>query len=222
LKLYAGTTEQFRADTQRHRIGEKLRAEYMAQIGHKPGPSEVASWQNSLMALSMLDRRLTCRLVRTGGQLADRSEVVLDEPEVDDLARTHFVDDDAPGGELAARGRNAQVLDAMRRTRRESGGHLAALPHLVVDLNGQVRERGAEAGHPRPITVRPGRSVRRLGDELVRDELLDQLEPAPTHHFRENPTGDTLILANGVHARVLVRRMFQEHLSDGHFAAGSR
>ena len=26
----------------------------MAQIGHKPGPSEVASWQNSLMALSML------------------------------------------------------------------------------------------------------------------------------------------------------------------------
>jgi uncharacterized protein len=54
VKLYAGTTEQFRADTQMHRIAEKLRAEYMAQIGHKPGPSEVASWQNSLMALSML------------------------------------------------------------------------------------------------------------------------------------------------------------------------
>ena len=54
MKLYAGTTEQFRADTQMHRIAEKLRAEYMAQIGHKPGPSEVASRQNSLMALSML------------------------------------------------------------------------------------------------------------------------------------------------------------------------
>jgi hypothetical protein len=54
VKLYAGTTEQFRADTQMHRIAEKLRAEYVAQIGHKPGPSEVASWQNSLMALSML------------------------------------------------------------------------------------------------------------------------------------------------------------------------
>lgn len=54
MKLYAGTTEQFRADTQMHRIAEKLRAEYVAQIGHKPGPSEVASWQNSLMALSML------------------------------------------------------------------------------------------------------------------------------------------------------------------------
>ena len=54
MKLYAGTTERFRADTQMHRIAEKLRAEYVAQIGHKPGPSEVASWQNSLMALSML------------------------------------------------------------------------------------------------------------------------------------------------------------------------
>ena len=54
VKLYAGTTEQLRTDTQLHRIAEKLRAEYVAQIGHKPGPSEVASWQNSLMALSML------------------------------------------------------------------------------------------------------------------------------------------------------------------------
>src|SRR5688572_30705326 len=37
-----------------HRIAEKLRAEYTAQIGHRPSPNEVASWQNSLMALSML------------------------------------------------------------------------------------------------------------------------------------------------------------------------
>lgn len=54
MKLYAGTTEQFRADGQMHRIAEKLRAEYTTQIGHKPPPSEGASWQNSLMALSML------------------------------------------------------------------------------------------------------------------------------------------------------------------------
>ncbi|MBA2311662.1 MAG: DUF2075 domain-containing protein [Actinobacteria bacterium] len=54
MKLYAGTPEQFRADTQMHRIAEKLRAEYVAQIGHKPGPSEVASWQNSLQALALL------------------------------------------------------------------------------------------------------------------------------------------------------------------------
>jgi hypothetical protein len=36
------------------RIAEKLRAEYSTPIGHRPAPSEMASWQNSLMALSML------------------------------------------------------------------------------------------------------------------------------------------------------------------------
>ena len=54
MKLYAGTTDQFRADARMHRIAAKLRAEYTTQIGHRPAPSEVASWQNSLMALSML------------------------------------------------------------------------------------------------------------------------------------------------------------------------
>ena len=54
MKLYAGTTEQVRADAQMHRIAEKLLAEYTTQIGHWPAPSEVVSWQNSLMALSML------------------------------------------------------------------------------------------------------------------------------------------------------------------------
>ena len=54
MKLYAGTTEQFRADARMHLIAEKLRAEYTTQIGHRPAPSDVASWQNSLMALSML------------------------------------------------------------------------------------------------------------------------------------------------------------------------
>jgi DUF2075 family protein len=54
VKLYAGTTEQFRADAQMHRIADKLVAEYVTQIGRKPAPSEVHSWQNSLMALSML------------------------------------------------------------------------------------------------------------------------------------------------------------------------
>jgi hypothetical protein len=54
MKLYAGTTEQFRTDARMHRIAENLRAEYTTQIGHRPSPNEVASWQNSLMALSML------------------------------------------------------------------------------------------------------------------------------------------------------------------------
>ena len=54
MKLHAGTTEQFRADAQMHRIAEKLRAEYTTQIGHRPAASEVASWQNSLMVRSVL------------------------------------------------------------------------------------------------------------------------------------------------------------------------
>jgi hypothetical protein len=54
VKLYAGTTEQFRTDARMHRIAEKLRAEYTTQIGHKPAQSEYNAWQNSLMALSML------------------------------------------------------------------------------------------------------------------------------------------------------------------------
>lgn len=54
MKLYAGTTEQFRIDTQMHRIAAKLQTAYVAQVGHKPGPAEFNAWQNSLMALSML------------------------------------------------------------------------------------------------------------------------------------------------------------------------
>jgi len=54
VNLYAGTTEQFRTDARMHRIAEKQQAEYTAQIGHRPAPSEVNAWQNSLMALSML------------------------------------------------------------------------------------------------------------------------------------------------------------------------
>ena len=46
MKLYAGTTEQFRTDAQLHRIAEKLRAEYTTQMGHRPAPSEVASGQS--------------------------------------------------------------------------------------------------------------------------------------------------------------------------------
>ena len=54
MKLYAATTEQFMTDARSHRIAEKLTVEYVAQIGHRPGPSEVVSWQNSLTALALL------------------------------------------------------------------------------------------------------------------------------------------------------------------------
>lgn len=54
MKLYAGTTEQFRADARMHRIAESLRAEYTTQTSHRAAQSEVASWQHSLMAPSMV------------------------------------------------------------------------------------------------------------------------------------------------------------------------
>ena len=41
-------------DTRMHRIAEKLRVEYVVQIGHKPGGPEFASWQNSLTALALV------------------------------------------------------------------------------------------------------------------------------------------------------------------------
>ncbi len=41
--LQDATGQQVRMD----RIAKKLRAEYTTQIGHRPAPSEVASWQDS-------------------------------------------------------------------------------------------------------------------------------------------------------------------------------
>jgi DUF2075 family protein len=54
MRLYAATSEQFMTDARMHRIAEKLRVEYVAQIGHKPGGPEFASWQNSLTALALV------------------------------------------------------------------------------------------------------------------------------------------------------------------------
>jgi len=54
VKLYAGTTEQFMTDARMHRIAEKLRVEYIANLGHQPGGAEFNSWQNSLTALALL------------------------------------------------------------------------------------------------------------------------------------------------------------------------
>ena len=53
MKLYTDKSERFCTDMQLNRISEKLRNEYVAQIGHRPAPSDVSSWPASLMALSM-------------------------------------------------------------------------------------------------------------------------------------------------------------------------
>jgi DUF2075 family protein len=54
VRLYAESTELFLADAQMHRIADKMRGEYVAQIGYKPGAAEYASWQNSLTSLALL------------------------------------------------------------------------------------------------------------------------------------------------------------------------
>jgi hypothetical protein len=67
MKLYAGTTEQFVTDASRHRIAEKLRVEFIAQVGHKPGGAEFNAWQNSLTApveYVTADRRARLELLR--------------------------------------------------------------------------------------------------------------------------------------------------------------
>ena len=54
MRLYAESTELFLVDARMHRIAEKMRGEYVTQIGHKPGAAEFASWQNSLTSLALL------------------------------------------------------------------------------------------------------------------------------------------------------------------------
>jgi DUF2075 family protein/Mrp family chromosome partitioning ATPase len=54
VRLYAGTTEQFVHDAMQHRIADKLAVEYKAEMGHKAGAGEYASWQNSLTNLGWL------------------------------------------------------------------------------------------------------------------------------------------------------------------------
>jgi DUF2075 family protein len=53
MRLYAGTTTQLHEDTVRNQIAGKLADAYFHHFRRKPAPSEVASWQNSLRALSM-------------------------------------------------------------------------------------------------------------------------------------------------------------------------
>jgi DUF2075 family protein len=54
VRLYADTSEQFLTDARQHRIAEKLRVAYVAEIGHKPGGAEFNAWQNSLTALALV------------------------------------------------------------------------------------------------------------------------------------------------------------------------
>lgn len=52
MHLYSGMTTDFVADATRSRIAHKLKDAFFDYFRFEPGPSEVASWQNSLKAMS--------------------------------------------------------------------------------------------------------------------------------------------------------------------------
>jgi hypothetical protein len=51
MKLYSGTSAQFTQDTVQNQIADKIQAAYTDYYGHRPSPSEYASWTNSLQFL---------------------------------------------------------------------------------------------------------------------------------------------------------------------------
>jgi len=52
MRLYAGSVTQFVTDTNLNQIAEKLKDSYFYYFRQNPSPSEIASWRNSLRAVS--------------------------------------------------------------------------------------------------------------------------------------------------------------------------
>ena len=52
MRLYANTSRHFIEDTVQNQISEKLKQAFFNYVGHYPSPTEVASWRNSLPAVS--------------------------------------------------------------------------------------------------------------------------------------------------------------------------
>ena len=57
MRLYAGTSLEFVEDAVHNRIAEKLKCAFMAHYRCEPGGAEVASWRNSLRAMSQIIER---------------------------------------------------------------------------------------------------------------------------------------------------------------------
>lgn len=57
MRLYSGSTKQLFEDTARNQIAGKLVGAFFDHFGYRPGDSEVASWQNSLRALTLAFHR---------------------------------------------------------------------------------------------------------------------------------------------------------------------
>lgn len=52
MRLYAGPAKQFVSDTVRNQVADKLKDAFFAYFRYNPSPGEVASWRNSLRAMS--------------------------------------------------------------------------------------------------------------------------------------------------------------------------
>ncbi len=57
MKLYSGSTAQLFEDTARNQIAGKLVQAFLTHFGRRPGDAEIASWQNSLRALTLTFQR---------------------------------------------------------------------------------------------------------------------------------------------------------------------
>jgi len=54
MRLYSGTSKQFIEDAVHNQIAGKLKAAFFDHFGYNPSPAELASWQNSSRAISMV------------------------------------------------------------------------------------------------------------------------------------------------------------------------
>jgi hypothetical protein len=54
MRLYAGSSEEFIADSVNNRIADKLKTAFFGEFRYNPSPGEVSSWRNSLRALSQV------------------------------------------------------------------------------------------------------------------------------------------------------------------------
>ena len=54
MQLYSGTSEKFVADIIQNQIADKITEQFESYYGHRPSPSEVTSWRNSLQFMKNL------------------------------------------------------------------------------------------------------------------------------------------------------------------------
>jgi hypothetical protein len=96
MRLYAGSSEDFIADSVHNRITEKLKVAYFVNYRREASPSEINSWRNSLRAVSQVfdvaglrdhgvlleyelpltSKRLDCLITGRNGMLRDNAVII--------------------------------------------------------------------------------------------------------------------------------------------------